>query len=76
MTPIAFVDDDAAKRSWRLLGVPVRGTAAEIAAILSRHEIEEVVISSPAIDAGAEAAVRTACAASQVPVRRLFLEIK
>jgi UDP-GlcNAc:undecaprenyl-phosphate/decaprenyl-phosphate GlcNAc-1-phosphate transferase len=75
-TPVAFVDDDESKRSRRLVGVPVRGTAAEIAALIDKLDLEEILISSPAIDGEAESRVRAVCAARAVAVRRLFLEIK
>jgi UDP-GlcNAc:undecaprenyl-phosphate GlcNAc-1-phosphate transferase len=75
-TPIAFIDDDMSKRSRRLVGVPVRGTSAELAVLLGRLNIEEIVISSPAIDGEAEARVRAIAAARAVAVRRLFFEIR
>jgi UDP-GlcNAc:undecaprenyl-phosphate GlcNAc-1-phosphate transferase len=75
-TPVAFIDDDESKRSRRVVGVAVRGTAKEIDALLVRYRIEELVISTPAIDAEAESKVRAACAAKGVPVARLFYEIR
>jgi UDP-GlcNAc:undecaprenyl-phosphate GlcNAc-1-phosphate transferase len=75
-TPVVFIDDDPAKRSRRLMGVPIRGTASELEAIIGKLGIEEVLISSPAIDGEAEARVRATCAARAVAVRRLFLDIK
>jgi UDP-GlcNAc:undecaprenyl-phosphate GlcNAc-1-phosphate transferase len=75
-TPVAFVDDDPSKRSRRLVGVPVRGTATDLDAVITKMEIEEVLISSPAIDGEAEARVRATCAARAVAVRRLFFDIK
>jgi UDP-GlcNAc:undecaprenyl-phosphate GlcNAc-1-phosphate transferase len=75
-TPVAFIDDDPAKRSRRFVGVPVRGTSAELAALIGRLDVEEIVISSPSIDAKAEARVRAIVASRAVAVRRLFFEIK
>jgi FlaA1/EpsC-like NDP-sugar epimerase len=75
-TPVVFVDDDPSKRSRRLLGVPVRGTAADLDAIIRKLSVEEVLISSPAIDGEAEARVRATCAARAGAGRRLFLDIK
>jgi FlaA1/EpsC-like NDP-sugar epimerase len=75
-TPVAFIDDDTSKRARRLVGVPVRGTANDLDAMIRKLGIEEVLISSPAIDGEAEARVRATCAARAVAVRRLFLEIK
>jgi len=75
-TPVAFIDDDPGKRSRRFVGVPVRGSSAELAALIGRLDVEEIVISSPTIDADAEARVRAIGAARSVAVRRLHFEIK
>ena len=75
-TPVAFIDDDPFKRSRRLVGVPIRGTSTDLDAIIRKLNVEEVLISSPAIDGEAEARVRATCAARAVAVRRLFLDIK
>jgi UDP-GlcNAc:undecaprenyl-phosphate GlcNAc-1-phosphate transferase len=75
-TPVAFVDDDVAKRARRFVGVPVRGDSNELEQIIARYGIEEVLISSPAVDGEAEARVRAACAPRSDEDRRLFLDIK
>jgi len=74
--PVAFIDDDESKLSRRVVGVPVRGTAAMLDAVLTRHRVDEVLISSPAIGADQEARVRALCAAKGVAVSRLFYEIR
>jgi UDP-GlcNAc:undecaprenyl-phosphate GlcNAc-1-phosphate transferase len=74
--PVAFVDDDEAKQSRRIVGVAVRGTGRDLDTLLSKHRIDEVLISSPAIGAEAEARVREVCAARGVAVARLFYEIR
>ena len=74
--PVAFIDDDASKLSRRLVGVAVRGTVDDLGALLARYRIQEVLISSPAIGAEAEARVRAACAARGVAVARLFYDIR
>jgi UDP-GlcNAc:undecaprenyl-phosphate GlcNAc-1-phosphate transferase len=76
MTPVAFIDDDEGKQSRRLMGVPVRGTSAHAAAIVAKYGVEEVLISSTTIGADGEARLRALCAARNVPVRRLFLDIR
>lgn len=75
-TPVAFIDDDVAKRARRLVGVPVRGTSHDIGKLIHKLDIAEILISSPAIDAASEARVRAACEPRGIAVRRLFLEIK
>jgi UDP-GlcNAc:undecaprenyl-phosphate GlcNAc-1-phosphate transferase len=74
--PVVFIDDDEAKQARRLVGVAVGGTARELDALLARHRIDEVLISTPAIDGEAEARVRAICAARSIPVARLFYEIR
>jgi UDP-GlcNAc:undecaprenyl-phosphate/decaprenyl-phosphate GlcNAc-1-phosphate transferase len=74
--PVAFFDDDPGKRSIRMLGVPVRGGLDDLDGALAKFAIDEVVISSAAIDGAREAHVRAACEARGIPVRRLFLEIR
>ena len=74
--PVVFVDDDESKLSRRVVGVPVRGTASDLEALLAKYRVEELVISTPAIGADAETRVRAACAARGVGVARLFYEIR
>lgn len=74
--PVVFIDDDAAKRGQRIMGIPVKGTIEELAAVMARLRIEEVVLSSPAIGDDVEARVRALCAPREVAVRRLRLDIE
>ena len=74
--PIAFFDDDPGKRSLRMLGVPVRGGLDDLDACIDKLGIEEVLISSTAIDDTRASHLRQLCAARGIPVRRLFLDIK
>ena len=73
--PVAFIDDNPAKRAQRILGVAVRGSIEDLETVLQRVRIEEVVLSSPAIAEGVEARVRELCDAHGVPVRRLHMDI-
>jgi UDP-GlcNAc:undecaprenyl-phosphate GlcNAc-1-phosphate transferase len=74
--PVAFIDDDDSKKSRRLVGVAVRGASRDLDALLTKYRIDEVLISSPAIGADAEARVRAVCAPRNVAVARLFYEIR
>jgi UDP-GlcNAc:undecaprenyl-phosphate GlcNAc-1-phosphate transferase len=74
--PVAFIDDDASKHGRRLVGIAVRGAAADLARILDRYRIQEVIISTPAISDAEEAGVRARCAPRGVTVARLFYEIR
>lgn len=47
LTPIGFVDDDLSKVGQMLLDVPVLGTLHDVAKLLERYDIAEVVIAMP-----------------------------
>jgi UDP-GlcNAc:undecaprenyl-phosphate GlcNAc-1-phosphate transferase len=74
--PVAFVDDDRLKRSQRIVGIPVHGSLEDLAKLIAELSIEEVLISSPSINGPVEARVRELCGGLEVPVRRLYLEIR
>jgi UDP-GlcNAc:undecaprenyl-phosphate/decaprenyl-phosphate GlcNAc-1-phosphate transferase len=76
LNPVAFLDDERQLRSRRLIGVPVRGTLDDLERIVRSMSIEEVLLSSPAINGHVETRVREVCAALDVPVRRLYLDIR
>ena len=73
--PVAFLDDERQLLSRRLIGVPVRGTVDDLDRVIRSMSIDEVLLSSPAINGNVEARVREVCAALNVPVRRLHLDI-
>ena len=75
MNPIGFIDDDLAKAHRWIAGVPVRGTIEDLADIVRRHAVEEVVLSSPAINGDVEGRIRQVCAGMERPVRRFHMEI-
>jgi UDP-GlcNAc:undecaprenyl-phosphate/decaprenyl-phosphate GlcNAc-1-phosphate transferase len=74
--PVAFVDDARQLQGQRILGVPVRGGLEDLGRIVQEQRIEEVLLSSPAIDGTVETRVREICGALEVPVRRLYLELR
>ena len=74
--PIAFVDDDPAKHGRRILGVPVRGNERTLDEMIRSQNVDEVLLSSPAIGSDVEARVRETCRALDVEVRRLYLELR
>jgi UDP-GlcNAc:undecaprenyl-phosphate GlcNAc-1-phosphate transferase len=76
MNPIGFLDDDPAKASRWIAGVPVRGTLHDLELILHRYAIDEVVLSSPAINGSVEARVREVCGQKERRVRRFHMEIQ
>lgn len=47
MIPVAFVDDNLAKRSQKIIGIPVLGTVFEIPKVVRAKNIDQVVICMP-----------------------------
>ena len=76
MNPIGFIDDDPAKAHRWIAGVPVRGNIDDLADVVSRHGVEEVVLSSPSINGSVEARIRAVCAGMDRTVRRFNMEIR
>jgi len=74
--PVAFVDDARQKRSQRIVGVPVSGCLDDLERILEVQSIEEVLLSSPSINGSVETRVREVCARLDIPVSRLYLDIR
>jgi UDP-GlcNAc:undecaprenyl-phosphate GlcNAc-1-phosphate transferase len=76
MNPVAFIDDDPMKAHRWIMGVPVRGTINHLEQAMERYGIDEVVLSSPAINGSVEHRIRDICAELGRPVRRLHMEIR
>jgi len=76
MNPVAFIDDDPMKAKRWIGGVPVRGALEQFEAAMQRYQIDEVVLSSPAINGSVERRIREVCVRLERPVRRLHMEIR
>ena len=76
MNPVVFIDDDPAKASLWIGGVPVRGTIEHLEHVMGQYSVEEVVLSSPAINGSVEHRVRELCSRLDRPVRRLHMDIR
>ena len=50
--PVALLDDDPAKRTLRIMGVPVAGSRHEMAAVVARFSADAVLIAIPSAGAG------------------------
>jgi FlaA1/EpsC-like NDP-sugar epimerase len=75
MNPVAFIDDDPMKAHRWILGVPVRGALDQLEPTMQRYRIDEVILSSPAINGSIERAIRDLCGTLERPVRRLHMSI-
>ena len=76
MNPVAFLDDDPMKRRRWIMGVPVRGTIDDLERAMERYGVDEVILSSPAINGSVEHRIREVCGLLERPVRRLHMEIR
>jgi UDP-GlcNAc:undecaprenyl-phosphate/decaprenyl-phosphate GlcNAc-1-phosphate transferase len=76
MNPVAFIDDDAAKVHRWIVGVPVRGSIDSLEATMRQYAVDEVILSSSAINGSIETRIREVCASANRPVRRLHMEIR
>ena len=74
--PVGFLDDDRSKHRTRIHGIPVLGGAEDIAMLLNRHAVQEVVVSSPKIQGGMLDHVIDACNRLDVPVRRASIRLE
>ena len=75
MNPVGFIDDDAMKAHRWIVGVPVRGSIEELEQTMRRFSVDELILSSPAINGKLEVRIRDVCTRLQRPVRRLEMKI-
>jgi UDP-GlcNAc:undecaprenyl-phosphate GlcNAc-1-phosphate transferase len=75
MNPIGFIDDDPLKAHRWIVGVPVHGTLDQLEQVMQSYKVDEVLLSSPAINGNVEVRIREICTMLERPVRRLRMEI-
>ena len=75
MNPVGFIDDDTMKAHRWIVGVPVRGSIDELEQTMRRYSVDEVILSSPAINGKVEGRIREICMRLARPVRRLDMKI-
>ena len=69
--PIGFVDDDEKKIGREIHGIRVLGSCDDIPAITRKHDIEQIVIAMPSINARAMQHIVQVCEKSKVSFRTL-----
>ena len=74
--PVGFIDDDRSKHRTRIHGLPVLGCHEDIASLLRRHGVQEVIISSSKIGGGALEALTAVCNELNVAVRQASLRLE
>jgi UDP-GlcNAc:undecaprenyl-phosphate GlcNAc-1-phosphate transferase len=75
MNPVGFIDDDPMKAHRWIVGVPVHGALDQLERVMRKYSVDEVLLSSPAINGSVEHRIREVCAQLERPVRRLRMEI-
>jgi UDP-GlcNAc:undecaprenyl-phosphate GlcNAc-1-phosphate transferase len=76
LTPVGFIDDDVRKRRRKIQGYRVLGGRDDLAAMVKKYEINEVIVASDKIHADN---LKVACAVCEdlgIAVRNLELSIK
>jgi len=76
MNPVAFIDDDPMKARRWIVGVPVRGGLGQLERTLVDDGVEDVILSSPAIEEMVEQQIRHVCNLHATPVRRFHMSIQ
>ncbi|TME93159.1 MAG: polysaccharide biosynthesis protein [Chloroflexi bacterium] len=69
LTPVGFVDDDPAKRNHRLGNLPIFGALSEIPDVVTRQQIEEIIIAMPTAPGSVVRQVVQAARHANVPAR-------
>ena len=76
LSPVAFVDDDPAKRGKRVLGIPVAGGAQDLEGIARQAGATALVISARHLSRDVPATLRERCRAAGLSLFRLRLDIE
>ena len=58
MNPIGFIDDDPLKAHRWIVGVPVHGAIDQLEQVMRVYKVDEVLLSSPAINGNVEGRIR------------------
>jgi lipopolysaccharide/colanic/teichoic acid biosynthesis glycosyltransferase len=71
LEPVAFLDDDPAKRGQRIYGVEVAGRGDDLPRVVAEREASEVIVAIPRIGGAELRQVVALCQAAGVQVRTL-----
>jgi FlaA1/EpsC-like NDP-sugar epimerase len=71
LLPVCFVDDDPAKQKQRIHDVPVEGTLQDLGEVVSKYQIQEVVIAIPSAPGRVIREVIEICRKSNVSFRTM-----
>jgi UDP-GlcNAc:undecaprenyl-phosphate GlcNAc-1-phosphate transferase len=76
LTPVGFIDDDVRKRKRKIQGYKVLGGRHDLAKMVRKHKVSEVIVASDKIHAENLEATCIVCEDMGVAVRHLELSIK
>ncbi len=71
MTPVGFLDDNPSKIKQIIHGIPVIGPVSQLAAVLDKHHIQEVIIAIPSAPGRVVRLVTDVCRVKGVPFRTI-----
>jgi len=75
-SPVGFMDDDPKKRGKVIHGFPVFGGNGLLTDIVTRHNIEQILISSPRISADRVDEILRECEAHNIELKRMAITIE
>jgi UDP-GlcNAc:undecaprenyl-phosphate GlcNAc-1-phosphate transferase len=76
LTPVGFIDDDVRKRKRKIQGYKVLGGRDDLAAVVTKYGVKEIIVASGSMRAENLQATCTICEKMGVDVRSLELSIR
>jgi UDP-GlcNAc:undecaprenyl-phosphate GlcNAc-1-phosphate transferase len=76
LTPVGFIDDDTRKQKRKIQGYKVLGRHADLAALVAKHNVTEIIVASGSIRLENLRATRAVCEKMGVTLRNLELSIR
>ena len=71
LIPVGFLDDNPGKLQQQLYGVPVVGALTDLAHVLDRHHVDEVIIAIPSAPGRVVRLVADVCRLKGIPFRTM-----
>jgi FlaA1/EpsC-like NDP-sugar epimerase len=71
MEPVGYLDDDPAKKSKRISGLPVLGSTEALASAVADHGVDEVIIAMPTASGAALRRIAERCREIDLPSRTM-----
>ena len=74
--PVGFMDDDPSKRGKVIHGFPVFGGNGLLHKIITQHQIEQILISTPRISDDRLAEIMRECESQNIELKRMAIRIE